>query len=83
MAIAAIDADSADVVRVAEGNGLFPRLGLSRHVGRAGELENDPSQKADDEDGAEYRNARERISAVMEDLGHDVTVPILKQQIVQ
>src|ERR1017187_439160 len=70
MAIAAIHAQTAGMMRVAERHGLFPSLIGACCVGRPVQLGEDPGQKGQDENGAEDRNPRECVRAAMKNLRH-------------
>jgi len=68
MAIAAIDAESANVVLMTEGSRLGPGHSGVGHVGRALDLRRRPEQHGDDEDGAKDGGARDGVRAAMKDL---------------
>ena len=72
MAVAAVDAQTRDVVLVAEGNGLrLADSGVS-DVGRTLYLVGDPAQRSDDEHRAKNGGARQGIRAAMKDLRHSL-----------
>ena len=68
MAIAAIDAESANVMLMAEGRGLRPGHSSVGDIRGALDLRRRPEQHGDDEDGAKDRGARDGIRAAMKDL---------------
>src|SRR5204862_7332577 len=65
--IPAVDADTSNVVRVAERHRLFPRLSSARRVIGSAEFGKDPGQKAHHEEGAKDGDPRKRVGAVMKD----------------
>ena len=70
MTVAAIDAIVADVMFMTELDWLLffdPLAGVPR---RTIQLNGDPQQRNTNENGAIDRNLRQRVSTVMEDLGH-------------
>jgi hypothetical protein len=70
MAVAAIHPEASDMMRVAEGYGLFPGLVGACGVRRPVQHGKDPRQKSQDEDRAEYGDPGERICAAMKNLSH-------------
>ena len=73
MAVAAIETESTDMVRMAERHRLFAHLRRPRLVARAVQLRKGPRQKSQNENCAENRDSRKRVRAVMKDLGHSST----------
>ena len=70
VAITAVQAESADMMGVAEGDRLLARLLGASGVKRAVQFGKCPGDKCQDEHCAEDRNARKRVRAVMKYLGH-------------
>jgi hypothetical protein len=68
--VAAIDAVVTDVMFMTELNGLLTFDPLARVPRRAIQLNSDPQQSNDYENGAINRDFRQRVRAVMEDLWH-------------
>jgi hypothetical protein len=62
------------MVRVTEGNRLLTRLRSPRGVRRRIQLGKRPRKKTQDEDRAEYSDARECVRAVMKNLGHELAL---------
>ena len=67
-------------MRVAEGHGLFARLGGSRHIVRAAQPVERPNHKSQNKHGAEDSDTREGVRAVAKDLGHGLPVSLFKHQ---
>ena len=75
--IPAVDSEAADMVSMAERHRLFARLRGAGFPCGSIDLHKSPRQKSQDEDGAENRDSRKRVRAVMKDLGHgSIRVPI-------
>src|ERR1041385_938323 len=70
VAITAVDAQSGDVVLMAEGDGLRLAHSGESDIRRSLDRIADPDQSCDYEDSAENRGASERIRAAMKDLRH-------------
>ena len=70
MAIAAVQAETADVVGMAERDRLLAHHGGAGRIRGPIQLGKGPRQKAYDENCAEYRDSRKRVRTVMKDLGH-------------
>jgi hypothetical protein len=70
MAISAIQAQTAHVVRMAERDRLFPRLHGPRGVIRPVQLGDHPRQETQNEDRAENDDPRKSVRTVMKDLRH-------------
>jgi len=70
VAIAAIEAEGADMVGVAERHGLIARLFLARLIRPAVQLIAGPCDEADGADAEDDRHPRIIVRAVMENLGH-------------
>ena len=68
----AIQAQTADVVRMAERDRLFPRLHRPRGVIGPVQLGDDPCQETQNEDRAENDDPRKSIRTVMKNLRHPV-----------
>ena len=68
MAIAAIDAESANVVLMTEGSGLRPGHSGVGHIRGSLDLRRRPEQHGDDEDGAKDRGAGDGVRAAMKNL---------------
>ena len=58
---------------MAERHRLLARHHSAGFVGAAVQRVESPGEKSDDENRAENGNARERVRAVMKDLGHSLT----------
>src|SRR5438552_14165225 len=71
MAVAAVDADRADVVRVRELDRLLARDGLLRRVRGGLQLIEDPEGEGEEEDRPENRDSRDRVGRAVEDLRHE------------
>ena len=67
-------------MRVAEGHGLFARLGRARHVVRPAQPVERPNHKSQNEHGAEDSDPREGVRAVAKDLGHGLPVSLFEHQ---
>ncbi len=70
VAVAAVDPEPADVVRVAERHGLRPRLVGTRHVGGPVDLEEHPDQSGDEKQSAEDAELGKAVRAAVKDLSH-------------
>ena len=70
MAVTTINPVVTDVMFVTELNWLLPLNPLTGVPRRAIQLNSDPQQGNNNEDGAINRNFRQRVRTVMEDLWH-------------
>src|SRR5688500_11957405 len=70
VAVAAVDAQSADVMLMAEGDDLLDRVALIREVRRAHDAADQPENETGNEDRAEDGDARKRIGTAVENLSH-------------
>src|SRR5204863_3474685 len=70
MAIAAVDAESRDVMLMAERDDLLALNSLIGEVRRADDAADDPQHETGDEHSAENRHARKRICTTVKDLRH-------------
>jgi hypothetical protein len=70
VAVTAVDAQSADVMLMAERHRLLDRNFGARSVGGCVQLRPRPNQEGDDEDAAKNAQTRKSIRAVVENLGH-------------
>src|SRR5581483_7326709 len=68
--VPAIDPQSADMVRMAEGHRLFARLHGARLVTGAVQLGKSPGEEAQNKNRAKNRDSGKRVGAVVKDLGH-------------
>jgi hypothetical protein len=74
--VAAVEPEAANVVRMAEGDGLLTNLRGARLIRGAIQLREHPRQKSQNEDSPEYRDSGKRVRAVVKDLGHgSIRVP--------
>jgi hypothetical protein len=80
VAIPAVNAKAADVVRVAEWDWLFAGLCRARGVIRAAQPVDCPDGKSQNKHGAKDSDPREGIGAVTEDLGHGLPVSPVKRK---
>ena len=74
VAVAAVDAHAAHVMRVAEGHRLLAGLVGPGDPGRAVHPEEEQHDAADDEEPTEDREPRQGVRAAVEDLGHELTL---------
>ena len=68
--IPAIDADSGDMMRMAERNRLIERYSLIRNIWRINDCRPTPRYSRDNKDPPEYRQPRDGIGCSFEDLRH-------------
>src|SRR5260370_11652964 len=80
VAIPAVNAEAAYMVRVAERNRMFAGLRRRRDIIRAAQTVGRPNDKAKNKHGAKTRHQTESDQAVVEDLGHGLSASPVKHQ---
>src|SRR5262245_50918723 len=76
MAVAAIDAEMADVMVVAEGNGLRDDFIAACRIRGANQDGQRPERDADEDRAAENGDASECVRTAVKDLGHALVDPL-------
>jgi hypothetical protein len=80
MAVAAVNAKAAHMVRVTEWNRLFAGLRRARDIVRPAQPVSRPNHKTQYKHGAKNGDPCESIRAVMENLGHGLPASPVKHQ---